>query len=421
MALTLYRLLLRLGLPFVALRQWWRHRGEAGRYWDWREFLGRYSDRSLRSVVWLHASSPESAHETALLARALRAAYPDHDLLVTSSTRAGRDALQRACGSEALSAYLPYDLPGSARRFLMHFRPQLGVVVGVEVWPALFATCRLHGVPMVLANARLSRELARGYARFGALSRPAFGTFAACCAQDRGSARRLRRLGAQRVIVTGNVNFDVSADPSRVEEGRALMAALRGRSALLLAGTCEGEEELLLDALAQDDGTLIVILPRDPERFEVVAALAAARGMNVARRSRGEAPHIGRRVFLGDTTGEMSFYCAMSTVAIIGGSFTARGDRELVEACAAGVPAIIGPNMAEFAEIAHSVLAAGAAIQVASALEACRAASQLLQVHEWRDRMALAGLKFGAAHRGAIARHLNECNRLLEAIAPESD
>jgi len=413
MALTLYRLLLRLGLPLAVLRQWWRHRGETGRRADWREFFGRYSDLSLRSIVWLHAASEGGAHATASLARALRAVYPEHDVLVTSSTRSGRETLLRACGNEVLSAYLPYDAPGSTQRFLTHFRPQLGMVVGVEIWPNLLYACRLHGVPMVLANARLPRVLARGYARFGALSRPAFDTFVACCAQDRASARRLRRLGARRVAVTGNVAFDVPSDPSQVEEGRALMAALRGRSALLLAGTCEGEEEPLLDALAQDDGTLIVIVPRDPNRFEAVAAMAAARGMSVACRSRGEAPHIGRRVFLGDTSGEMPFYYAMSTVAIMGGSFSPVGGRDLPGACAAGIPSIIGPQGSEIAEFARAALEVGAAVLVADAGEAARAARKLLAVREWRERMALAGLKLGAAHQGATAQHLEICRRLL--------
>jgi 3-deoxy-D-manno-octulosonic-acid transferase len=413
MALGLYTLMLRLGLPFVALRQWWQHHGEAGRRSDWREFFGRYGDRSLRSVIWLHAASPTSVRAAAPLARALRAEYPNHDVLVTSSTRTARDALQRACGSEVLSAYLPYDLPGSTRRFLAHFRPQLGIVVGVEVWPALLAACRLRGVPMVLANARLSRKMARGYARFGALSRRAIGIFSACCAQDLASARRLRCLGARRVVVTGNVEYDAPSDPAMIEEGRALMAALRGRNALLLVGTCEGEEEMLLEALGQDDGTLIVIVPRHPERFDAVAALATARGMNVARRSRGEAPHIGRRVFLGDTTGEMPFYFAMSTVAIIGGSFTPEGGRDLIETCAAGIPAVVGPRMAESFELAQPAVAAGAAIQVADAREAVRTAHKLLEIRDWRERMALAGLKVSATHQGATTRHLEWFRHLL--------
>jgi 3-deoxy-D-manno-octulosonic-acid transferase len=417
-ALTLYRLLLRLALPFVVLRQWWRHRGEAGQRADWREFFGRYSDRSLASVIWLHAASVRGTHAAGLLARALRAAYPDHDVLVTSSTPTGRDAMLQACDGEVMSAYVPYDLPGGARRFLAHFRPKVGVVVGVEVWPSLLAACRRLGVPMVLANARLSQDLARSYARFGALSRPAFGTFAACCAQDRASAQRLRRLGALRVILTGNIDFDAPSNPSQVEEGRALMAALRGRNTILLAGICESEEEMLFDALAQDDGTLIVVVPRRAERCDAVAALAAVRGMSVARRSRGEAPHIGRRVFLGDTTGEMPFYYAMSTVAVIGGSFSPAGNGNLLGACAAGIPSIIGPHISGDAGFARPAVAAGAAIMVADAREAVRTARRLLEIREWRERMALAGLKLGTAHKGATARHLQVCRRLLSGTKP---
>ena len=415
MSLALYGLLLRLGLPFAVLRQWWRHRGEAGRRANWREFFGRYSDRSLRSVVWLHSASVHSARATSTLARALHAQYPGHEILVTSSTTAGRDAVRRICGDEVLSAYLPYDLPGAIRRFLEHFRPRLGVLVGVEIWPALLDACRRRGLPLVLANAHLSRHLARSYARFGSLSRPAFASLAASCARDRPSFRRLRRLGAQPVVVSGNLDFDAASDPVKVEEGRALMAALRGRKALLLAGTCEGEEQMLLDALAEDDGTLIIIVPRDPERFEAVANLAAERGMSVARRSRGEAPHVGRRIFLGDTVGEMPFYYAVSTVAMIGGSFAPLGTYDPIEACAAGVPAVIGPHVTEFDDATRAALAANAAIRVADAVEAVRVARNLLEVREWRERMTLAGLRLSAAHQGATARHLEVCRRLLPA------
>ncbi|MGA7984159.1 MAG: glycosyltransferase N-terminal domain-containing protein [Burkholderiales bacterium] len=421
MGLALYRLLLRLGLPVAALRHWLRHRGEAGRNADWREFFGYYSDRTIRSIVWLHAASANAALAAAPLVRALRGQYPDHEILITSGTIAGRETLRHAFGEQVLLAYLPYDLPGAARRFLEHFRPRLGAVIGVEVWPVLLATCRQRGVPLMLANARLSSDLARSYARFATLSRLAFGCFAASCAQDRATARRLRRLGAEAVAVTGNVIFDSQSDPTKVEEGRALMAALRGRKALLLAGTCEGEEEMLLDALGQDDGTLIIIVPRHPERYAAVAELAAERGINVARRSKGEAPHVGRRVFLGDTVGEMPFYYAVSTVAIIGGSFTSAGGQDPIEACAAGVPAVIGPHMVEFAEATRAALVANAAIRVVDAGEAIRVARNLLEIREWRERMALAGLKLSAAHRGATERHLAVCRRLLPPTAQQSD
>ena len=413
MSLALYALLLRLALPFVALRQWWRHRGEVGRHADWREFFGRYSDRSLRGVIWLHAASTRGSRAVWVLARALGAQYPGHEILVTSGTSAGREALRRICGDRLLSAYLPYDLPGPSRRFLEHFRPRVGVLVGFEIRPALLEACRLQGVPIMLANAHLSRQLARGYARFGSLTRPALASLAASCARDRATVQRLRLLGAQSVAVSGDLNFDAASDPADIEAGRALMAALRGRKALLLAGTCEGEEQMLLDALAHDDGTLIIVVPRDPDRSDAVAALAAERGMSVARRSRGEAPHVGRRVFLGDTAGEMPFYYAVSSVAVLGGSFAPRGGHDLIEACAAGVPAVIGPQLTGFDDATQAALAAGAALRVADAEEAVRIARKLLDARELREPMTLAGLRLTAPHQGATARHLELFRRLL--------
>ncbi len=420
MVISLYTLLLRFALPFDLLMRWWHARATPNRRPDLKEVFGHYADLPIRGVIWLHTTSMSGIRSAAPLIRTLRVEYPDHDLLVSSSMAAGRDAVRKQYGGDILSAYLPYDLPGAAQHFVEHFRPHLGVMIETEIWPVLLSACQQHGIPIMLANARMSSNVARGYARLGALSRPAFGTLAASCAQNRATARRLRALGASAVTVTGNLDLDAPSDPSKVEEGRSLMAALRGRNVLLLASTCEGEEAMLLDQLGSDDGTLIVIVPRHPERFEAVAALIASRGLTCARRSRGEAPHIGRRVFLGDTAGEMPFYYAMSTVAILGGSFTTPGGQNPIEACAAGVPLVFGPHMDEFAEAARLAVSVGAAVQVGSAADAVQDASTLLGSREWRERVALAGLKIGFAHGGAVSRHLAECRRLLSATPAPS-
>ena len=264
----------------------------------------------------------------------------------------------------------------------------------------------------------MSRKSARGYRRFAWLARPAFGSLAAVCAQDRSAARRLRLLGAATVVLSGNLKFDVEPDPAKVEEGRAFRTALRGRKVLLLASTREGEEELLLDALGEDDGSLLIVVPRHPRRFDVVAALRAARGLAFARRSLGEAPHAGKRVYLGDTMGEMAFYYASCDVALIGGSFQRLGGQNLIEACALGAPVVLGPHMYNFAEATRQALAAGAALQANDAGEAMRAARDLLGDAGRRAQMGVAGRRLCAAHRGATERHVAVVRGLLEARAP---
>jgi 3-deoxy-D-manno-octulosonic-acid transferase len=177
---------------------------------------------------------------------------------------------------------------------------------------------------------------------------------------------------------------------------------------------------LLLDAAGGDDGSLLIVVPRHPQRFDEVAALLAERGLAFARRSLGEAPHAGKRVYLGDTMGEMAFYYATCDVALIGGSFQPLGGQNLIEACAVGVPVVLGPHMYNFAEATRQALRAGAALQARDAGEAMRAARELSASAERCALMGAAGMRLCAVHRGATGRHLEVVRRLLEAPAEDA-
>jgi 3-deoxy-D-manno-octulosonic-acid transferase len=413
---TLYTVLLYAALPWILARLWWRGRREPGYRDALAERFGASDLEPKPKLLWVHAVSVGEARACAPLVRALQRAHPDHDVLVTCLTASGRDTVKQVFGESVLLAYLPYDYPRAVRRFLEHFRPRLGVLVETEIWPNLMHACRQYGVPVVLANARMSQRSARGYQRLGWLTRPAFASLAATCAQGPSDARRLARLGAPEVTVAGNLKFDIEPDPAKVEEGRAMRAALRHRKVLLLASTREGEEQRLLEACSDEEGgTLIVLVPRHQQRFEAVAALAERMGFTLARRSLGEAPHEGRRLYLGDTMGEMAFYYALADVAVIGGSFEPLGGQNLIEGCAAGVAVITGPHMFNFADVTRLAVRAQAALQVSDAAAAGRAARALLADPERCARMGIAGKRLCARHRGAAERHLAVCRALVTA------
>ena len=158
-----------------------------------------------------------------------------------------------------------------------------------------------------------------------------------------------------------------------------------------------------------DDAPLIVVVPRHPQRFDEVARWADA------RRSEASLPSERTRVYLGDTMGEMAFYFAACDVAVIGGSFLPLGGQNLIEALAAGAPVVTGPSMFNFAEATRLAVGAGAAIQAADAAAALREALDLIRSPARRARMAAAGKALCEAHRGATARHLAVCRRLLSA------
>ncbi len=421
---ALYTLGLRAAVPFMLLKLWWRGRREPLYRRRIRERFGYYREGPPeRPVLWLHAVSVGEARASAALARALGAAHLGYEVLVTCMTAAGRETLKELHGESVHIAWLPYDYPGAVRRFLEHFRPRLGVLMETEIWPNLLAACSAYGVPMLLANARMSEKSARGYGRWAGLARPALASLAAVCAQSEEDKARLRALGAKRVEVSGNLKFDSAPDDAKSAEGSVWRERL-GRPVLLLASTREGEEKMLLDALPAWDGKLLVlVVPRHSRRFDEVSALVekdgflAKDGFPVSRRSRDPMPASTDRVHLGDTMGEMDFYYAAADVAVIGGSFAPRGGQNLIEACAAGVPVVLGPSMFNFAEATRLALEAGAAVQAGDAAAAMREASGLLADAGKRAAMGRAGKELCAAHRGATQKHLLLCDELLKTAA----
>jgi len=415
MARLLYSLLLALALPLVLVRLWWRGAREPGYRRAIAERFGRYAARPERPVLWVHAVSVGEVRAAAPLVHALIAARPDHQLLLTCMTAAGRDTIAQVYGNAVLGGFLPYDFSGGMRRLLRRFRPRLAILMETEIWPNLVAACADAGVPVMLANARMSERSARGYARWPGLFRPAFAALAAVCAQSEEDAARLRALGAAGAKVVGNIKFDVEPEPAKLAAGQALRREL-ARPVLLLASTREGEEAMLLDALADlDPATLVVLVPRHPQRFDEVHALARARGWAVARRSAGERPGAGRSLVLGDTMGEMAFYYGLADVAVIGGSFGGTGGQNLIEACACGAPVVIGPSVFNFSEATRLAVAAGAALQLPDAAQAVQSARRILGDASMRERMAAAGRALCAQHRGAAARHVGVALELLDA------
>ena len=410
-----YRLLLWLAFPWVLARLWWRGRAEPGYREKIGERFGFYGVPPAKPVIWLHAVSVGETRAAEPLVRALLARHPECELLLTQMTATGRETAQQVYGDDVRVAWLAYDYPSAVRRFLRHFRPRLGILMETEIWFNLVRECERAGVPLMLANARMSEKSARGYATVAPLAQAAVSRLNVVAVQSEEDADRLRSLGARSVEVIGNLKFDVS----QASGTDALAAEFRrwfgGRRIFLAASTREGEEELLLEAIKESplgDATLVIV-PRHPQRFDAVAQILAARGLKFGRRS-GSAPiDPACDIVLGDSMGELAAYYRACEVALIGGSLLPYGGQNLIEACAAGVPVLLGPYTYNFAQAAESAVAAGAAVRVPDAGDAVRRARMLLQDSARRERMGKAGLAFCAQHRGATERTLAICERLL--------
>jgi 3-deoxy-D-manno-octulosonic-acid transferase len=422
----LYAALWAMVAPLAVLRLAWRSRRQRGYLDRVGERFGRYGLAPDAPRIWVHAVSVGETRAAAPLIEALLRRYPDHRILVTHMTPTGRATGAELFGDRVESAWLPYDMGFAVRRFLAHFRPRLGIIMETEIWPRLLEECARASIPVVLANARLSERSARRYARVPALARWALGNLAGIAAQSQADAQRFVSLGAApaTVTVTGNVKFDVAVPGDMVERGQRFREAFGDARQVWVAGsTREGEEALLLDAFARHPGledVLLVLVPRHPQRFDDVAALAAQAGFVTARRSAGSAVDSAVRVVVGDSMGEMLAYYAAADLVIMGGSLLPFGSQNLIEACALGRPVIVGPHTYNFEEASGSAIAAGAVLRVADAHAAIAAAAELTRDAARRAAMGANALTFVAAHRGAVNRLL-EWGQIRSALPMGSD
>ncbi len=408
LARAAYTLLMRAALPLVFARYAGRARREPAYGLHWGERLGWASGPVRPGRLWLHAVSLGETRAAAALIEELRARHPGLRLLLTHGTATGRAAGAELLRAGDAQAWLPLDMPGAVRRFLRAQQPVLGVLMETEVWPNLLFEARAAGLPLLLVNARLSaRSQAKGQ-RLAALLHPAMACFTAVLAQTEADAVRLRASGAAGVQVLGNLKFDMAVSTALLAQGQAWRQA-QGRAVVLMASSREGEEAPLLAAWASQPvpRPLLLLVPRHPQRFDAVAALVAAAGLTLQRRTAWgaalPAAAAAVDVVLGDSLGEMPLYYAAADVALLGGSFAPLGGQNLIEAAACGCPLLMGPHTYNFAQAAEGALAAGAAERVADigaavarALAQCSDGGQPA-----RSRRALA---FAAAHRGAAGR-----------------
>jgi 3-deoxy-D-manno-octulosonic-acid transferase len=428
-----YTLLVWLAMPLAALYLLWRSRRQPDYRAHWGERFGwvRYrAAADTRGPIWIHAVSVGETRAAEPLVAALAQRFPDRRFLLTHMTPTGRATgveLAARWPGRVSQVYLPYDLPFAVRRFLRAYRPIVGIGMETETWPNLLAEASAAGVPTVLVNARLSAKSLAKSQWFAPLMRETAERFTLVLAQTEADAARMREIRRGPIEVVGNLKFDIAPDAGLVERGHAWRRSLGDSPVLLFASTREGEEQLLLQALTASEllrsGRFVVLMvPRHPQRFDEVARLIEAQGLPLVRRSAQGAWSAdgisGATVVLGDSMGEMAMYYASCDVACIGGSLLPLGGQNLIEACAVGVPVVVGPHTFNFAQATADAVATGAAQRVDDAAGTIEAMATIVSDPARRAAMARSAVRFAGQHRGATVRMIERIAPLIEA-APD--
>jgi len=394
-------------------------------YWRrWPERFGYLSELPGDRVIWVHAVSVGEVRSAAALIGRLMELYPSHRILVTTMTPTGSEQVRDLFGDAVSHAYVPYDFPGCVRRFMTRVKPDFAVIAETEFWPNLFRACAARSIPLVLVNVRLSQASLQGYLWVPQTARAMLSNASIICAQTRNDAHRLKTLGVDEALihVTGNLKFDAPVPNDVLVQGGELRELWgRERPVFVAGSTHRGEERKLLDAFARlrerHPRLLLVVVPRQPERFGSVARLCRSAGYRVTRRSVDRGPLAADvDILVGDTMGELQKLYSAGDIAFVGGSLARRGGHNILEACAVGRPVLFGPHMFHFEEIGALALDHGAGRQVHDAASLASAAAAYLDHAEARRIAGEAARELVAVNRGALDRTLALMREVLEAV-----
>lgn len=402
----------------------------------WREKLTGSLTRQFpdRRCIWFHAVSVGEVLQLQKVLDETLARFPDAELFVTTTTDTGYDVARTKYPQHTVS-YFPLDFTWGVSRALASIKPDLVVLVELELWPNFIFQCRRRQIPLALINGRIGEKSFRGYSRVKPLMRRVLNCFEVLATQNATFARRLQDLGgsADRLAVTGNIKFDrVESDrnnPRTTELRRAF--GIKPDEQVLIAGSTQSPEEMYaLDAwrmLRKDFPKLrLILVPRHKERFDEVAELVHQRGVPLLRRSESSSAlyatireNPASPVLLLDTLGELAACWGLADIAFVGGSLTNRGGQNMLEPAGYGAAILFGPNTWNFKEITEALLSRQAARVVRDPDEMLQTLRDLLEHPDQARQMGLIARQFVSEQQGATVRTVDHIARLIPAQIPD--
>ncbi len=413
-----YRGLSALALPFVARRRIDRLRKADVSVNRAHEILGHASvQRSIGSLIWFHAASVGEAKSCLPLLSEFHGQRPDIRFLITTVTPTAADALAKLAPIQTDHQFAPLDAGGPVKRFLEHWRPDLGIFVESEIWPNTIRKAAQHDVPLALVNARLSQRSANRWQKARNTAREIFGRFSIIHCQDQDTTDTLYQIGLRHA--RRGVNLKSIIRPAQIDELELarLVKAFADRPIWSAVSTHPGEDEIMLDAhqrlLAEHPNAALILVPRHPERAGDIRAMA--KGWNLAQRSRNEQPDTGTSIYLADTIGETDLWFRLAPICCLCGSFGDAGGHTPFEPAAAGASLLHGPRYANHSEAYSSFLAAHASIEVDNAATLATTLDHLICNPGKANALARAAEPLASSGHEALTRLANECLALVNS------
>jgi len=304
-------------------------------------------------LLWLHGASIGEILAVVPLIR--RVQEQDVSVLLTSGTVTSAEVARARMPDGVLHQFVPLDAPHFVKRFLAHWRPDVGLFIESDLWPNLITEAANRSIPLIIVNGRMSEKSFNRWSTFPKTIAALLQQFDLCLAQSATDASRLSDLGAPRITTTGNLKLDAPVPPIDQKKLDALKAAIRQRPVLAAVSTHPGEDEIIIDVHRRlrrsFPGLLTIIAPRHPERGGSIAQMAKGAGLLTFQRTQRAVPERATELFVADTLGELGLIYRLAPVVFVGGSLVPHGGQNPIEPVKQGAVVLHGPHVWNFADI----------------------------------------------------------------------
>lgn len=413
----LYSILITVLLPVIFLRLLLKSRKDVRYRKNWSQRLGLYTLKKEKKIIWVQALSFGETVAISPLIERLLVELPDYQVLITNMTITGVTKTHQHFGDRVLSQFIPYDVPFIMNSFIKRLNPDLVIISETELWPNMLRQCKKMEVPVLVANARLNINSARRYLRAGRMTRDMISAVSIFAVQNTLDYDNFRFLGVpgEKLSLAGNLKFDQPIPENLRDQGLEWKKEFN-RPTWIAASTHEIEEKVVLAAhkllLATYPDLLLILVPRHPERFKVVAKNLSS-SFSFARHSKEQFPGVKDQVWLGDTMGNLFAYYAAANLAFVGGSISSTGGHSPLEPAAIGVPVMMGPHVFNCQQIHDQLLELDGLISVTEN-SLTEVASELLSNKKRRQNMSEAALDWVAVNQGATNKQTELVKKLLK-------
>ncbi len=410
--------------PKIIYRMVRHNRYRAG----WSQRLGGITRKDpSRPCIWIHAVSVGEVNATKTLIAELQKQLPDYEIALSSTTDTGMARAEALYGDKLDVFYFPFDLSGIMKRAFKRIRPDICLLMELEVWPNLAQIAEKQGVPLVVVNGRISDRSFPRYKLVRPMVKSMFAKLSLVLAQTEEYAERFRFMGCpkDKIIVTSSLKYDTARVTDRIEGADQLAAQLNiGNERLWVAGgTGPGEEKIILEVFGklradeQFADLRLAVVPRKPERFDEVAALIERCGFDFARYSdvkdTDNVVEGAPAVILGDTMGDLRRFYGLANIVFVGRSLVPMGGSDMMEPTALGKCTIFGPHTFNFRQTVDALLQANGAIEVTDGDDLLTTMRKFLANKDLAQPISSSGQYVIKQNQGATQKTVNAITKLL--------